>query len=219
MIADRAMRLCGALHGGVIRIYDGGLVRARRSRRSSVAEFVGRHCVASIRCRPGRRHRRPPAPSSPARPCTSPSVEDDPDYEIDGGGADRPGFPQRPGGADAAGRPGDRGGRRVYGGEATPFSQRQVHLLETFADQAVIAIENVRMFKELETRNRELVETLEQQTATSEILRVISSSPTDVQPVFDAIAAAAQAVRRRELGSLPLRRQPDPLRGPPPLDR
>jgi len=75
--------------------------------------------------------------------------------------------------------------------EAHPFSERQVALLETFADQAVIAIENVRLFKELEARNRDLTEALDQQTATSEILRVISSSPTDLGPVMDAVAENA----------------------------
>ena len=79
----------------------------------------------------------------------------------------------------------------MWRSDVKPFTERQIELVTTFADQAVIAIENVRLFKELEAKNEDLGESLDQQTATGEILRVISSAQTDVQPVFEAIAANA----------------------------
>jgi signal transduction histidine kinase len=90
----------------------------------------------------------------------------------------------------------------LYRDEIAPFSDRQIGLVKTFASQAVIAIENVRLFTEREARNRDLTEALEQQTATSEILRVISSSPTDVQPVFSAIAKNARRLCKSDSASV-----------------
>ncbi|HEX7779795.1 MAG TPA: GAF domain-containing protein, partial [Vicinamibacterales bacterium] len=86
--------------------------------------------------------------------------------------------------------------------EVRPFSDRQIALLETFADQAVIAIENVRLFDSLQARTRELSEALEQQTATSEVLGVISSAPGELQPVFRAMLENATRICEAEFGNL-----------------
>jgi signal transduction histidine kinase/CheY-like chemotaxis protein len=82
----------------------------------------------------------------------------------------------------------------VWRREVRPFSEKQIKLLEMFGNQAVIAIENVRLFQEVQARNRALTEALEQQTATAEILRAISNSPADALPVFETIVHNAVAL-------------------------
>src|SRR5262249_32772090 len=79
----------------------------------------------------------------------------------------------------------------IYRSEQRAFTEQQIALLQTFADQAVIAIENARLFDDVQKRTRELAEALEQQTTTSEILGVIAASPTNIQPVLEAIAENA----------------------------
>jgi signal transduction histidine kinase/putative methionine-R-sulfoxide reductase with GAF domain len=176
-IARNASTLCGGEYAIVVR-FDGELV----------------HLAAQYNARPGvvssterlypRRPSRDVASARAILECTVvhiPDVDEDPDYAQDAIRAQIArsylSVPMLRGGAPI----GAIGVSRARPGSFTP---EQIALLKTFADQAVIAIENVRLFTETK-------EALEQQTATSEILRVISSSPTDVQPVFDAIAGNA----------------------------
>src|SRR5262249_35454141 len=86
--------------------------------------------------------------------------------------------------------------------QVIPFTDKQIELVEIFADQAVIAIENTRLFQAEQQRTRELAESLEQQTATSEVLQVISSSPGDLEPVFATMLQNAVRICDAKFGNI-----------------
>src|SRR5215813_1784297 len=170
-LAENAVRLCQAGHATIFR-FDGHLLRAVVTRDLTTAqrEFVKRNPIA-----PGRESGAGRA-ALERRTIHIHDVQNDPDYTYGGGSWFRTLL------AIPILRAGELLGTvSIQRDEVRPFTDNQIALMETFADQAAIAIENARLFNE--TR-----EALEQQTATGEILRVISQSPTDVQPVFDSIA-------------------------------
>jgi GAF domain-containing protein len=182
-IVRSAVRLCGGVHGGVLKLSDGVLSVVAHENLSPINAGM----LLSL------------YPTSPDRAglvglavrnrdiVHSPDVQRDPRIA-------HPELARRAGYSSVLAVPIMRSGEpigAIFVTATTPFAAPQLELLKTFADQAVIAIENVRLFQELEEKNRTITEALEQQTTTSEILQVISGSPTNIQPVFDTIVQSA----------------------------
>ncbi|MET0630204.1 MAG: GAF domain-containing protein [Xanthobacteraceae bacterium] len=193
-MAENAVRLCEAERAYIFR-FDGELLRAVATYNVGPEnrEFVNRNPIA-----PGR-HSVSARAALERRTVQVPDVQADPDYAY----VIRDVEPIRTTLAVPMLK-GDElvGTITIYRLEVKPFTDKQVALVETFADQAVIAIENTRLLKELRQRTDDLSESLEQQTATSDVLRVISSSPGELEPVFKTMLENATRICEAKYGNL-----------------
>src|SRR3974390_2375131 len=192
-IVQSAVRLCGAIFG-VVYLYDGDRVRIAATNNFTPAATNQLLELQQLK-RPERTH----LGGRAILDCKVIHVHDvlaDPEYSrelaLAGGWRAVLAVPLL-----REGKP--VGALSVAKAEPVPFSDRQIQLLNTFADQALIAIENVRLFGAEQARTRELSEALEQQTATSEVLKVISSSLNDLKPVFETIGQRAEKLCETEI--------------------
>jgi len=193
-LVENAVRLCEAKHGVILR-FDGQLLRYAVGHNVSpeLRDFFERNPIALER--QGNAGRA----ALERRTIHNHDVLRDPEYSYGGSRVD----PYRTVLAIPMLRADELlGVILIYRHEVRPFSDNQIALMETFADQAAIAIENARLLTELQAKNADLTDALERQTATAEILRVISDSPTDVQPVFTTIIRNAVQLSGARMGSL-----------------
>jgi GAF domain-containing protein len=202
-IAETAQRLCRSERVLIFQLADGkGYLAAARDKNAAFVEYLKQN--------PPQLDRRSVAGRVllERRTVHIPDALADPEYTLWRATA----LPDRPAGADwlrtALGVPLFRegatlGGIIVLGRSAVqPYTEKEIELITTFADQAVIAIENARLFDEVQARTKELTESLEQQTATSEVLQVISSSPGELEPVFEKILENATRICDSKLANL-----------------
>jgi signal transduction histidine kinase len=195
-VAESSVRLCGADRAFIFR-FDGELLRMAVAFNASpeFKEWVERNPI-----RPGR-HSGSARAALERRTIHVPDVLADPEYTY---GAKNVEAIRTILGVPILKGDDLLGVMMIYRLEVMPFTDKQIALVETFADQAAIAIENARLFDEVQARTRELTESLEQQTATSEVLQVISTSPGELAPVFGALLANATRLCEARFGSLSL---------------
>jgi transcriptional regulator with GAF, ATPase, and Fis domain len=196
-VAENSVKLCGADRAFIFR-FDGEVLRMVGAYNSALefVQWVEEHPIV-----PGR-HSGAARAALERRTVQIPDAQADPEYSYGAKEVE----PIR----TVLGVPIMRGDELlgvilIYRFEVRAFTDKQIARVETSADQAAIAIENVRLFDQLRARNEDLRESLQQQTATSEILRAISQSPTDAQPVFDAIVSTAVRSLRCDMVAILLR--------------